>query len=162
MSFWLVSLPNLIPPDSTGFHRNDQNPAGISGALIRALNILQFFMFKSKFDKKFLISSYQHRMEQYIGWLHYINNPGGLYFGQFPWSKTYIWNRSAKYNLNKEIFWLFQLDSWVFQPESSGIPEFQPESMESGQNQWRNGKYCTNPLHEGFKTCLENLEGCSH
>ena len=36
MSFWLVSLPILIPPDSTGFRRNDWNPAGISGASIRA------------------------------------------------------------------------------------------------------------------------------
>ena len=34
--FWLVSLPNLIPLDSTGFRRNDRNPAGISGASIRA------------------------------------------------------------------------------------------------------------------------------
>ena len=36
MSFWLVSLPNLIPLDSTRFRRNDRNPAGISGASIRA------------------------------------------------------------------------------------------------------------------------------
>ena len=33
---WLVSLPILIPPDSTGFHRNNWNLAGISGASIRA------------------------------------------------------------------------------------------------------------------------------
>ena len=47
----------------------------------------------------------------------------------------------AKYNLNSKIFCIFQLDSCRFQPESSRIPGFQPESAESGQNQWRNGKY---------------------
>ena len=26
--------------------------------------------------------------------------------------------------------------------EFCGIPGFQPESAESGRNQWRNGKYC--------------------
>ena len=39
-----MSLPNLIPPDSTGFRRNDRNPAGISGASIRAPNDEQQYL----------------------------------------------------------------------------------------------------------------------
>ena len=30
--FWQDSLPKIILPDSTGFHRNDWIPAGITGA----------------------------------------------------------------------------------------------------------------------------------
>jgi len=41
MSFWLVSGPNLIPLDSAGFHRNDRNLAGISGAWLRHLQWFQ-------------------------------------------------------------------------------------------------------------------------
>ena len=67
------------------------------------------------------------------------------YFGQFPNSKTFVWNRRAKYNLNKDNLCLFQSDSCRFRPESSGIPGFWLESAASGRNQWRNGKYWKTP-----------------